>query len=128
MAPFVLDCVEIIRNADRLFRISFDNRHWRVKGRRVPGITPASRFNYRPQTKLWEGNAFLHLSVFLSMGGGGERSAFWGGGVCMEGSLHGGGDPPQKADSTLPTDTVNRWAVRILLECKLVISCSWNFR
>ena len=88
---------------------------------------------YRPQTKFAK-VMFLQVSVCPRVGGGGA----WQGGVCGGGGMHsrgvcvargagvaggwwgvcmaGGCPPPQ-----ILRDTVNERAVRILLECILVV-------
>ena len=59
---------------------------------------------------------FLHVSVILSIGGGGSASRGSlnpGGGVCIQGVLG--------RIARILRDTVNEQAVRILLECILVL-------
>ena len=59
---------------------------------------------------------FLHESVILFTGGSAS-----GGGVCLQGEWTG---PPNR----ILRDTVNEWAVRILLECIVVNSCRFLSR
>ena len=92
---------------------------------------------------------FLQVSVCPQVGGGMRgRGCAWHGGVymawgaCMAGGVHGMGGmcgmgvcmaggacvvggcmpcmPPLLANTTRYSDTINEWAVRILLECILV--------
>ena len=72
--------------------------------------------NYRPQTKFAK-VMFSQASVILSMGVGGGGSAASGGLVCPPGGWGLGKPPP----IWILRNTVNERAVRIVLECILVL-------
>ena len=75
-----------------------------------------SSFYYRPQTKFVK-VMFSQVSCpqgGLHRGGRAGRSTSGGEGVCIQ---WGGQTPPHR----ILRDTVNEWAVRILLECILVL-------
>ena len=78
----------------------------------VSGIDPYlhGSFHYGPQTKFWYKVMFLHLSVSHSVHGG-------RGGVCPIACWD---TPPGRHSLLILWDTVNKQAVRILLECILV--------
>ena len=73
--------------------------------------------NYRPQTKLWEGNVFTSVCwSFCSGGGVSQNDGNVMGPVCDRGCVTGGVCPPP--------GPVNKRAVHILLECFLVAGCN----
>ena len=97
---------------------------------------------YRPRSEASEGYVFTAVCYSLFNYGGGGSALLAGGGLpSCQGRppppCHGRPPPPAKADPPSPGNmTVNRRAVRILLECILVreceqfvnpISCSHNF-
>ena len=89
-------------------------------------IYQQSSFFYRSQTKFAK-VMFLHVSIIMSTG----RACV--GGVCMAGGVRGRGHAWQGVRGRgacvaggghvcqILRDTVNEWAVRILLECILVV-------
>ena len=72
---------------------------------------------YRPQTKLREGYVFTAVCDSIHGGGGVCLSACW------DATPTPGADTPLPAQCMLG-DTVNKWAVCILLECNLVFLCN----
>ena len=78
------------------------------------------QYYYRPQTKVQEGNVFTHVCLFI--GSLPSHNAMGQ----ADPSLARRQIPSQGADSA-PQDTVKKWAVRILLECTLVLMLLFSF-